>query len=149
MLLEVGVSQSLPALRRRAYALCSPTERHNWANLNYVVLIKRYEVAHLYIEIWRPIESQPGTPSSDRDFIKDQRAPGDLGLTHTMEFVANALASNLGSHGPMHCTGSVICLNGASLLLVTIFWLKGQLLSSMHRICWINANTTMIQRMML
>jgi hypothetical protein len=53
VLFEVGISQSLPDLRRRAYALCSA--ENVWENLAYVVLVKRYTVHRVYMEIWKRI----------------------------------------------------------------------------------------------
>jgi hypothetical protein len=81
-------SQSLPDLRRRAYALCSADD--TWENLAYVVLVKRYAVRRVYVEIWKRIVSDAGRDAPT--FSNDQRAPEVLGVTETMEFVANAHA---------------------------------------------------------
>ena len=94
MLFEVGISQSLPDLRRRAYSLCKAA--HTWVDLVYVVLVKRYQQSRLYIEIWRRIARQAG--ADEPNFINDQRAPWDLDVAETMEFVANAHASAPGVH---------------------------------------------------
>lgn len=91
-LFEVGISQSLPDLRRRAYALCSADD--TWENLAYVVLVKRYTVRRVYVEIWKRVVSDAGTDAPT--FSNDQRAPEVLGVTETMEFVANAHAFDAG-----------------------------------------------------
>lgn len=94
VIFEVGISQSLPDLRRRAYALCSST--NTWDNLVYVILIKRYSVRRLYVEIWRRIAPGGDVDTDAPGFANDQRAPEDLGVEETMEFVRNAHASNPG-----------------------------------------------------
>jgi len=92
VLFEVGISQSLPDLRRRAYSLCKADD--TWVDLVYVVLVKRYRQSRLYIEIWRRIERQAG--ADEPNF--DQRAPSELDVAETMAFVANAHASAPGVH---------------------------------------------------
>jgi hypothetical protein len=92
VLFEVGISQSLSDLRRRAYALCSA--ENEWKNLAYVVLVKRYTVRRVFVEIWKRIATQAGTDAPA--FRNDQRAPQVLGVTETMEFVANAHAFDPG-----------------------------------------------------
>jgi hypothetical protein len=87
VLFEVGIDQSLPALRRRAETLCSGTTA--WENLQYVVLIKKYKARRIYVEIWR--RNAPIAGAEAQDF--DQGAPGDLVVSQAKEFLANAHAA--------------------------------------------------------
>jgi hypothetical protein len=89
VLFEVGIEQSLPDLRRRAETLCSGTTA--WENLQYVVLIKRYKARRIYVEIWRR-RNAPIAGVEAQAF--DQGAPGDLGVSQAMEFLANAHAAS-------------------------------------------------------
>jgi hypothetical protein len=89
VMFEVGITQSLPDLRRRAETLCShPTA---WDFLQYVVLIKRYEARRMYVEIWRR-RNAPIAGAEAPHF--DQSAPALLGVSQTMEFLANAHAAS-------------------------------------------------------
>lgn len=92
VIFEVGIQQSLPDLRRRAYSLCHA--QGTWENLAFVVLVKRYKVRRLYVEIWKRIEVAPGADAPT--FSDNQRAPQELGVTETMEFVSNAHACDPG-----------------------------------------------------
>jgi hypothetical protein len=89
VLFEVGIDQSLPDLRRRAEIFCSGTTV--WENLQYVVLIKRYKARRIYVEIWRR-RNAPIAGAEAQVF--DQRAPGNFGVSQTMEFLANAHAAS-------------------------------------------------------
>ena len=95
VLFEVGISQALPDLRRRAYSLCAATGL--WTDLQYVVLVKRYDELRLYLEIWKRIDEVPG--AAVPGFLNDQRRPEQLHdvLQGTMQFVANAHASRPGA----------------------------------------------------
>jgi len=66
----MGISQSLPALRRRGYELCE--QQAVWTNLVYYVLVKRY-TGRLYVEVWRhvPLASAIAPPMSN--FTKEIR----------------------------------------------------------------------------
>lgn len=92
---EIGISQSLPDLRRRAYNFCAITNKA-WENLRYVGFIKRYTVPRIYVEFWRRNKAATGAPRVGSTLVWHQCAPGELAVSHTMEFVANAHASNTG-----------------------------------------------------
>ena len=97
---EIGTSQSLPDLRRKAYKYCSSENDQqipDHPGLEFVVLVKRYRTFHLYIEIWQKISNGQGPPYSDNLFIGDQRDPRDLGVQGSfekMQFFANAHAED-------------------------------------------------------
>lgn len=89
---EVGISQSLPDLRRKAYRFCNSADH---PCLEFVVLIKRYPTFRLYIEIWRKKQNGRGPPYRDDSFTGDQRNPRELGPFPNMEFVTNAHAEDV------------------------------------------------------
>jgi len=86
VLIEVGVDQSLPSLRRRAHSLCGD---NYWAGLSYVVLVKRYPTRHVYIEIWQREAPDPTANNNVSQSIEPQQ----LGVQGTMSFVSNAHAA--------------------------------------------------------
>jgi len=92
----MGISQSLPALRRRGYELCE--QQAVWTNLVYYVLVKRY-TGRLYVEVWRrvPLASAIAPPMSN--FTKEIRPSHMIaGVDAVMQFASNCHASLPSAH---------------------------------------------------
>lgn len=93
VVIEVGVSQSLPSLRERAFRFCADT--HSWGGLVYVVLVKRFQ-NRLYVEVWRRVPPQPADNVGALAGNLADPAISNLTLGGTMQFVGAANATGPG-----------------------------------------------------
>lgn len=92
VIIEVGTSQSLPSLRRRAFMFCADT--NSWGGLVYAVLVSRF-ANRLYVEVWRRVATQPG--DNVAALVNNMADPTIGNLTPgTMQFVCNANATGPG-----------------------------------------------------
>jgi len=103
---EVGISQSLPDLRRKAHSYCA--DEVNYCHLQYVVLIKRGE-ANLYVEIWARNEGGARVPNPIDFFKRNDKAPENMGLPDNccMHFVANCCALRPGAQASRGWQGAL------------------------------------------
>jgi hypothetical protein len=133
------ISQSLPDLRRRAYALCSA--EHTWAGKSLLCCPR--QAVHSTPRVRGDLEAKLGRTL--QPFAMINALHRSSMWKKPWNLLRTRMLSIKQSHGVIRSCGNLICQPTVIFLLVTIFWMAEQLLPLMRRYCWVNVNTT-IQR---